>query len=255
MWSNRYSGWDNDRDLIPAGGGGVSSRMSSSGYPDYNAYRVYIPKIAPPTPLKKRKPSSPLPIRNPDVVPPSHKPTPTRPTITSYTPITVGKPLSLLKGGRLADIMVDSNTEINNFAMKPAITLPELREPMILELLETANENLCCEHVSIQDFDSWTVENPELEENKHIRYEYNSFTERLIIKCMATRTHDSLQYFFNQTFSSFLNERIGSLKTSQLFSVGTGTTFEDFRGKWSGGSSKLPDAFAMLNTTRFPAIV
>jgi len=117
-----------------------------------------------------------------------------------------------------------SNFEVNNFSMKPAITLQELRKPRILELLETADEDLCCEHVSIEDFDSWTIENPELEENKHIRYEYNSFTERLIIKCMATPTHDSLHYFFNQTFSSFLIGRIGSLKTSQLFSVGTGTS-------------------------------
>ncbi|PUU72185.1 acetyl-CoA carboxylase [Tuber borchii] len=249
-----YSGWDDDRELIPAGGGGVSSRMSSSDYPGYNAYRVYIPKIAPPTPLKKRKPSSPLPIHNPDLVPPLHKPTPTSPTATSHTPITAGK-LILPKSGRSVDIIEVSNSEINNFAMKPAITLGELREPRILELLETANEDLCCEHVSIKDFDSWIVKNPELEQNKDIRYEYNSFTERLIIKYMATPTHDSLHYFFNQTFSSFLIGRIGSLKASQLFSVGSGTTFEGFEGKWSGGSSKLPDAFAMLKTTEFPAIV
>ncbi|PUU75199.1 hypothetical protein B9Z19DRAFT_1067611 [Tuber borchii] len=44
------------------------------------------------------------------------------------------------------------------------------------------NEDLCCEYVLIKDFDSWIIENPELEENKHIRYEYNSFTEQLIIK-------------------------------------------------------------------------
>ncbi|PUU75201.1 hypothetical protein B9Z19DRAFT_1067613 [Tuber borchii] len=256
MWSNKCSGWD-DRELIPAGGGSFSPRMSSSGYPGYNANRVYIPKIAPPTPFKKRKPSSPLPMRNPDLVPPPHKPTPTYPTATGYTRITVGEPPILLKSstGRSADILGVSNYESNNFAMKPAITLGELRQPRILELLETANEDLCCEHVSIKDFDSWTIENPELEENKHIRYEYNSFTERLIIKYMATATHDSLHYFFNQTFSSFLIGRIGLLKTSQLFSVGTGTTFEGFGGKWSGGSSKLPDAFAKLQTTRLPAIV
>ncbi|PUU73916.1 hypothetical protein B9Z19DRAFT_1094052 [Tuber borchii] len=254
MWSNQGSSWD-EQEPIVAGGGGVSSRMSSSGYPGYNAYRIYIPKIAPPTPHKKRKPSSPLPMRNPDLVPLPHKPTPTRPTATSYTPITVGKPSIVLKSGRAVDIMEVSNSEFNNFTMKPAITLPELREPRILELLETANEDLCYEHVSIKDFDNWMIENPELEQNKHIRYEYNSFTERLIIKYMATPTHDSLNYFFNQTFSSFLIGRIGSLKTSQLFSVGSGTTFEGFRGKWSGGSSKLPDAFVTLKTTRFPAIV
>ncbi|KAG0134922.1 hypothetical protein HOY82DRAFT_634538 [Tuber indicum] len=251
MWPNKFSGWDH-RELIPAGGGGVSPRISSSGY---NAHSVYMPKTAPPTLTKKRKPSSPLPMRNPAPVPPPYKPTPTHPTATSDTRITVGEPPILLKSGRSADIMGVSNFEVNNFSMKPAMTLQELRKRTILELLETADEDLRCEHVSIKDFDSWTIENLELEESKQIRYEYNSFTERLIIKYMATPTHDSLHYFFNQTFSSFLTGRIGSLKTSQLFSVGTGTTFEGFGGKWSGGSSKLPDAFATLKTTRFPAIV
>ncbi|PUU77793.1 hypothetical protein B9Z19DRAFT_139885 [Tuber borchii] len=222
MWANNYSNWDG-RELITAGGGGVSSRMSSSGYPGYGAYHPYIPKIAPPTLLKKRKPSSPLPIRNPDLVPP-HKPIPTHPTATSHTHITVGEPLILLKSGRSADIMEVSNSKVNNFAMKPAITLRDLREPRILQLLETANEDLCCEHVSIMDFDSWTNENPGIEENKRIRYEYNSFAERLMIKYMATPTHDSLHYFFNHTFSSFLTGRIGFLKTCQLFSIGTGTS-------------------------------
>ncbi|KAG0126309.1 acetyl-CoA carboxylase [Tuber indicum] len=90
------------------------------------------------------------------------------------------------ESGRSADIEVP-NAEVNNFSMKHAITLREPRQPRILELLETGDEDLCCEHVPIKAFDSWTIENPELKENKHIRYEYNSFTERLIIKCMECK--------------------------------------------------------------------
>ncbi|KAG0634358.1 acetyl-CoA carboxylase [Tuber brumale] len=78
------------------------------------------------------------------------------------------EPPVLLKSGTSADIMGVSNFEVNNFSMKPAITLQELRQPRILELHETGDEDLRCEHVSIKDFDSWTIENPELEENKHI---------------------------------------------------------------------------------------
>ncbi|KAG0640499.1 acetyl-CoA carboxylase [Tuber brumale] len=91
------------------------------------------------------------------------------------------------ESGRSADIIEVSNAEVNNFSTKHAITLREPRQPRILELLETVDEDLCCEHFPIKDFDSWTIENPELEENKHIRYEYNSFTERLIIKCMECK--------------------------------------------------------------------
>ncbi|KAG0644556.1 acetyl-CoA carboxylase [Tuber brumale] len=71
--------------------------------------------------------------------------------------------------GRSADIIEVSNAEVNNFSMKHAITLREPRQPRIL------------------DFHSWTIENPELKGNKHIRYEYNSFTELLIIKCIECK--------------------------------------------------------------------
>ncbi|KAG0634827.1 acetyl-CoA carboxylase [Tuber brumale] len=91
------------------------------------------------------------------------------------------------ESGRSADIIEVSNAKVNNFSTKHAITLREPRQPRILELLETVDEDLCCEHFQIKDFDSWTIENPELEENKHIRYEYNSFTERLIIKCIECK--------------------------------------------------------------------
>ncbi|PUU72186.1 hypothetical protein B9Z19DRAFT_1069957 [Tuber borchii] len=81
-----------------------------------------------------------------------------------------------------ADAARVSDSEMNNFAMKPAITYGKFRPPRILKLLEIVNKDLCCEHISIKDFDSWTIQNSELEENKHIRYEYNSFTERFFIK-------------------------------------------------------------------------
>jgi len=207
MWSNRFSLGSSNREPIPAEGGSISFR-SSSYHDTYRAHtptfrsQLRLPKIAHPSPIKlrgtpptslKRKASPPPPITTPPpstlnsgFLPPPHRP-------TTITP------------------------------MKPVFTLPELRQPRILELLQIADDDLCLEHVSIKDFHNWTLENPELEDNNKIHYEYNSLSERFIIKCMATPTHDSLHYFFNQTFSSFLVGKIGSLKASQLFSVGTGT--------------------------------
>ncbi|KAG0637765.1 acetyl-CoA carboxylase [Tuber brumale] len=103
----------------------------------------------------------------------------------------VAKAHAASESHRSADIIEVSNAEVNNFSMKHGITLQEPRQPRILELLEKVDEDLCCEHFPIKDFDSWTIENPELEESKHIRYEYNSFTERLIIKCIECK--DSLE--------------------------------------------------------------
>jgi len=105
----------------------------------------------------------------------------------------------------------------------PAITLRELRQPKILDLLETSEDDLSLEKVSVGEFRKWTLDNPELADNKLIRYEYNFLTERLIVKCMSTATHDSLQTFFNQTFSAFLVGKLGLLGANQLFTVSSGT--------------------------------
>ena len=108
--------------------------------------------------------------------------------------------------------------------MKPnTITLQELRQPKILELLETSERDLCLEHISAGDFQNWLFENPELADNKLIRYEYNSVTGRLIVKCMSTAIHDTLQRFFNQTFTTFLVEKLGLSGASKLFAVASGT--------------------------------
>ncbi|KAG0640532.1 acetyl-CoA carboxylase [Tuber brumale] len=118
----------------------------------------------------------------------SNKLTTERPdTFLAVVCAAVTKAHAASESGRSADIIEVSNAEVNNFSMKHAITLREPRQPRILVLLETVDENLCCEHFPIKDFDSWTIENPELKGNKHIRYEYNSFTERLIIKCIECK--------------------------------------------------------------------
>ena len=70
--------------------------------------------------------------------------------------------------------------------MKPnTITLQELCQAKILELLESSERDLCLEHISAKDFDNWLFENPELADDKFVRYEYNSVTERLIQESQA----------------------------------------------------------------------
>lgn len=47
-------------------------------------------------------------------------------------------------------------------------------------------------------FDEWELRFPdhELREADDVRYEYDSVTERLIVKCMPGPIHDSLQIYF-----------------------------------------------------------
>ena len=80
--------------------------------------------------------------------------------------------------------------------MKPnTITLQELRQAKILELLESSERDLCLEHISTGDFENWLFENLELADDKFIGYEYNSVTGRLIVKCMSSAVHDFTVFF------------------------------------------------------------
>ena len=222
MWSNSFSSSVN-REGIRAGGGYAGSYISSRRpyYPHYHhAYRGQgsvprsqvriVPKIAHPSPREtpttlNRKASSPLPTTTPS------------PSI-NLDLLVHGKECALLGDSRIGNIQRQGND-----SMKPnTITLQELRQAKILELLETSERDLCLEHISTKDFQNWLFENPELAD-KFIRYEYNSVTERLIVKCMSTAIHDTLQLFFNQTFSAFLVGKLGLFGANKLFSLASGT--------------------------------
>jgi len=85
--------------------------------------------------------------------------------------------------------------------------------------------------VSDKDLRNWIVENEELVGDNEIRYEYNFRSERFIIKCMATPTHDSLQSFFTQTLFGSLVEKVGLSKAHGLVTVGSGTC-KQYRINW-----------------------
>jgi len=70
----------------------------------------------------------------------------------------------------------------------------------------------------------WSCENPEVAESDDIRYEYNYLTEKFIIRCMPTPTHDSLQLYFNEHVLSSLNQRFGRPQTRNMVRVGSGTS-------------------------------
>jgi len=79
------------------------------------------------------------------------------------------------------------------------------------------------QNVSAKELQNWITNNPELVEHSEIQYEYNFLSERMIIKCMATPTHDSLQGFFTQTVFGSLVEKVGLLKAHGLVTVRSGT--------------------------------
>ncbi|KAG0131730.1 hypothetical protein HOY82DRAFT_559299, partial [Tuber indicum] len=111
------------------------------------------------------------------------------------------------------------------------------------------------QNVSDKELDNWISGNPELVEHKDFRYEYNFLSQQLIIKCMPTPTHNSLQYFFTQTVFGTFVEKVGLLKAQKLVTTGAGTSFAGFEGDWCGSTEKLPDAFIQLKGSDFPVVV
>ncbi|RPA88617.1 hypothetical protein L873DRAFT_1849655 [Choiromyces venosus 120613-1] len=139
--------------------------------------------------------------------------------------------------------------------MDPASGIRNLRPNQIFELQAEYEGDLRFRGVSEKDLQNWKSANPEIMENKDIRYEYNFLAETLIIKCMPTATHDSLQIFFTENVFGSLVERLGLAQATGLVDIGSGTTFAGFKGDWRGSSEKLPDAYVKLPSAKFPAVV
>ena len=127
--------------------------------------------------------------------------------------------------------------------------------------------------ITSSELQNWTCQNPEVADSDNIRYEYNYLTERFIVKCMPTPTHDSLQLYFTDQVLGSLNERFGRTQTRKMVRVGSGTSmsqmkslidiyltnlflaFKEFTGDWAGSSQKLPDAYVKPLNKKFPTIV
>ena len=107
--------------------------------------------------------------------------------------------------------------------MEPTITIRDLKLKNITALQEMSEGDVHFPNTSVKELQNWITENPELVEHNEIRYEYNFLSERLIIKCMATSTHDSLGRFFTQTVFGSMVEKVGLLKAHVLVEVGSTT--------------------------------
>jgi len=108
------------------------------------------------------------------------------------------KPVSLPPTSMLTDISLLPPELQSNPAteMKTFFQIKMLQRKEILDLWKNYEGDLCCHDVSQQDLYDWKLKNPDLEEADDIHFEYNFLTERFIIKCMPTPTHDTLQRFF-----------------------------------------------------------
>lgn len=70
--------------------------------------------------------------------------------------------------------------------------------------------------------DDWESRYPEISEADHFRYEYDSSTAKMIVKCQPIPVHDSLQlYFVNQVGTALAST---SKELRRQVKVGSGTS-------------------------------
>lgn len=117
----------------------------------------------------------------------------------------------------------------------------------------TLSLSLRFDKISLHDFDA-ILESPAydrlLAHYSHMRTNYNSATQILIIRCMTTAVHDSPQSFISRTLYS--DPHLQPLL--DIMRVQCGTEYLHFNGRFKR-SQKLPDVFVAIKGYYWPTLV
>lgn len=159
------------------------------------------------------------------------------------------------------DVILPSTYDTPATARPPTILRPLRPDPISLEdvtpyFLRSGMDHmeapLVLRNVTPTAFDAWRSLHPDLIEDPTVRYEYNSLTSRMIVKCMPYPIHDSLQIFMCQR----ITEALCGSRAQGKVRCGSGTTFMGFTGDYAFQSQKLPDAYVRVSkAAEFPTVV
>lgn len=97
-------------------------------------------------------------------------------------------------------ILVKTNT--------PNSVLRTFNPDRLQALRESRESSFMFRNITPNDFCNWEDQYPELYEAKGVRYDYDGFSQRMIIKCMAGSVHDSLPIYFTRVVNRGL-DRVG----------------------------------------------
>lgn len=78
--------------------------------------------------------------------------------------------------------------------------------------------------VSGSMFEAWKSLYPELQEDNHINYEYDSCTSRLMIKFPTSAIHESVSIFFTHRVSAVLLSRLGEDEYDDTVQLSSGAS-------------------------------
>lgn len=88
--------------------------------------------------------------------------------------------------------------------------------------MESTEGSLIIPDISPTMLNAWESLHPSLPEADDVRYEYDSITRNMIIKCMPTPIHDSLQVYFTRRITAELARAGDAYLDSVMVASGTG---------------------------------
>lgn len=90
------------------------------------------------------------------------------------------------------------------------------------EQLAKREQSLFLRRVSPHMFHEWEQRHSSLQEDDHVRYEYDSAMSRMIVQCMPGPIHDSVQGYFIKRVATAM-DRLGGDACEALIDVNSGT--------------------------------
>lgn len=189
-----------------------SSSFSYSTYPSQNH------RPSKPSNLPRPRPQTtfPFPVHDPAKL--LHLPPPavnlrvaaTPPLLSLPTPPSsdFSPPSKNAKGSKTTtDLDENSSFDIPAEAKTPTSVLLHALTPDALQAIRESRESrFIFRNITPSDFAAWLDLYPELDECDTARYDYDGFSERMIIKCMAGSVHDSLPIFFIRVVTDGLQQ-------------------------------------------------
>lgn len=199
--------------------GGPDRPFTPSSSFSYSPHPSQIHRPAKPSSFPRPRPqtTSPCPVHDPAKVlflpPPlavNLRVAATPPLLSLPTPPSsdFSPPSKNAKGSNTTtDLDENSSFDIPAEAKTPTSALLHALTPDALHALcESRESRFIFRNITPADFAAWLDLYPELDEGDTARYDYDGFSERMIIKCMAGSVHDSLPIFFIRVVTDGLQQ-------------------------------------------------
>lgn len=158
----------------------------------------------------------------------------------------------------------------------PRPLLSTLTPSFLEDKIETRDRDMIIRDVSEDTLYSWETLHPEVRETSPLRYEYDSYTSRFIVKCATSPAHESVTIFFTHQVSRALESRLSEDQYLDMVQVSSGACmrpspyclvcrftdktvtlgYRGFNGNgYTAHSKKLPDAYVHIDGYHFPTVV